>query len=83
MKWSAHTALLPAVCCPSQAAAPACDGAGSGLLAPWWSERSVTIAQWNHTQNQGFSKVVIVYSEERVESQRINIKQPDARQENG
>ena len=49
MRWSAHTALLPAVAaagspaeCP---AAPACDGAWSGLLAPWGSERSVTIAR--------------------------------------
>ena len=34
-------------------------------------------------QNQGFSKVVVVYSEVMVKSQRINLAKPNARQENG
>ena len=43
----------------------------------------VTVHQRSHTQNQGFSKVVNVYSEQMVESQVINLTKPNVRQENG
>ena len=36
-----------------------------------------------HTQNQGSSKVVIVYSVQMIESQVINLTKPNVRQENG
>ena len=64
-------------------AVPACDGAGSGLLAPSWSEHSVTIPLRNHTQNQGFSKVVVVYSKRMIGSQIISYTKLNVRQENG
>ena len=37
----------------------------------------VTTCQRSHTQNQGYSKVVIVYSEVTVESQRINLSKAE------
>ena len=51
-----HTASPPAVAAAdspaAHPAAPACGGAGSGLLAPSWSERTVRTAHWNQTQTR-------------------------------
>ena len=56
VKWSAHTASPPAVATADSPAehpaAPACGEAGSGPLAPWWSERTVRTARWNQTQTR-------------------------------